>query len=80
MAKVNELNLKSVKMADGSDVYIAVLFTLSDEYLEDVSEKKQNRYWGTFSKNMVEIYQRRTTMCLQILIIYQKRMITLIKR
>ncbi len=50
MAKVNELNLKSVKMADGSDVYIAVLFTLSDEYLEDVSEKKQNRYWGTFSK------------------------------
>lgn len=50
MAELKELDLEMITNNDGTKTAIAVLFTLTDDYLEGLSEKKFARTWNTFSR------------------------------
>ncbi|MFF0676828.1 hypothetical protein ACFYSI_12975 [Staphylococcus xylosus] len=51
MTEFEELNLDHIDLPDGSIVKIAILVTLSDDYLSDKSERKINRVWDIFAKS-----------------------------
>lgn len=50
MAELKELDLEMITNNDGTKTAIAVLFTLTDDYLEGLSEKKFARSWNTFNR------------------------------
>ncbi|WP_394882231.1 hypothetical protein [Mammaliicoccus sciuri] len=50
MAELKELDLEMITNNDGTKTAIAVLFTLTDDYLEGLSEKKFARTWNTFNR------------------------------
>lgn len=50
MAELKELEFETITNNDGTKTAIAVLFTLTEEYLDGLSEKKLARTWNTFNR------------------------------